>query len=94
MNFSDSPIRIQGKLTIATPTQNMKKIMRMVMIQEIIVSSNLTPDSFMMTRAPRTPMIKVTITLVVKYMVLRPYLQNVKSNTAAVTAGYCIPEEQ
>ena len=61
-------MRIQGKLTMATPTQNMKRMRRMVMTQLMTVSSKLTPapDSFIKTKAPRLPMIKVTKTLVAR----------------------------
>ena len=83
------PMRIQGKLTIATPTQNMNKMRRMVMTQLIIISSNLTPDSFMMTIAPRVPMINVTNTLVVRYIVLRPYLGSELRGMSPWCQGLC-----
>ena len=67
-------MRIQGKLTTATPTQNMKRMMRMVRTQLMRVSSKLYPWSFIVTRMPRVPMIRVTRALVVTYITLRPYL--------------------
>ena len=82
------PMSIQGKLTTATPQQNMKIMRSTVKIQLIRVSSmwipgyiskttfiwNLLPLSLIKTRIPRVPMMSVDRLLVARYIVLRPNL--------------------
>ena len=79
---------IQGKLTTATPQQNMKIMRSTVKIQLIRVSSmwipsyiskttfiwNLLPLSLIKTRIPRVPMMSVDRLLVARYIILRPNL--------------------
>ena len=68
------PIRIQGKLTSARPTQNMKRMMRMVRAQHTALSSISTPASLVVTSPAMSPMMRVTRPVDVIMILRRPNL--------------------
>ena len=70
----DLPMRTQGKLIRARPTQNMKRMMRRVRAQHSKVLFISTPTSLMATRLARVVMIRVTTPVDTIISFLRPNL--------------------
>ena len=76
-------MRTQGMFAMETPTQNIKMKMRMIRIQEIIVSLIPKFPSFKITNIPTSPMVRQTKVVPTNMIFLRPYL-NIKNELSEV----------